>query len=167
VDRIIDRHCWFDLFSISRGYRAIKCRLGAHGHGRNRWGVYSLRGRGANTPVWVTTDNFLRTVPLAIAVVLFSLPALTITPRGVLWAALSGSITSGVGYVLWYAALPRLTATRAATLQLSVPVLAAIGGVTVLSEAVSLRLVISAVVILGGVGLAVSHKPTPRLNCEI
>jgi len=124
------------------------------------WGVYSLRGRGASNPVRVTTDNFLRTVPLAIAVVLLWLPVLTITPRGVLWAALSGSITSGVGYVLWYAALPRLTATRAATLQLAVPVLAAIGGVTVLSEAVSLRLVISAVVILGGVGLAVSyHKP--------
>src|SRR5262245_13441041 len=123
------------------------------------WGVYSLRGRGARNPVLVTTDNFLRTVPLAIAVVLLRLPALTITPRGFLWAALSGSITSGVGYVLWYAALPRLTATRAATLQLAVPVLAAIGGVTVLSEAVSLRLVLSAVVILGGVGLAVSHKP--------
>jgi drug/metabolite transporter (DMT)-like permease len=95
------------------------------------WGVYSLRGRGAGNPVRVTTDNFLRTVPLAIAVVLLSLPALTITPRGLLWAALSGSVTSGVGYVLWYAALPRLTATRAATLQLAVPVLAGIGGVTV------------------------------------
>lgn len=123
------------------------------------WGVYSLRGRGAGDPVLVTTDNFLRTVPMAIAVVLLWLPVLTITPKGLLWAALSGSITSGVGYVLWYAALPRLTATRAATLQLTVPVLAAIGGVTVLSEAVSLRLVISAVVILGGVGLAVSYKP--------
>jgi len=123
------------------------------------WGVYSLRGRGASNPVRVTTDNFLRTVPLAIAVVLLWLPVLTITPRGLLWAALSGSITSGVGYVLWYAALPRLTGTRAATLQLAVPMLAAIGGVTVLSEAVSLRLVISAVVILGGVGLAISHKP--------
>src|SRR5262245_38657889 len=122
------------------------------------WG-YSLRGRGASNPVRVTTDNFLRTVPLAIAVVLLWLPVLTITPRGFLWAALSGSITSGVGYVVWYAAVPRLTATRAATLQLAVPMLAAIGGVTVLSEAVSLRLVISAVVILGGVGLAVSHKP--------
>jgi len=123
------------------------------------WGVYSLRGRGATNPVQVTAGNFLRTVPLAIAVVLW-LPVLTITPRGLLWATLSGSITSGVGYVLWYAALPRLTATRAATLQLAVPVLAAIGGVTVLSEPVSLRLVISAVVILGGVGLAVSyHKP--------
>jgi drug/metabolite transporter (DMT)-like permease len=122
------------------------------------WGVYSLRGRGASNPIRVTTDNFLRTVPLAIAVFLLCLPVLTITPRGLLWAALSGSITSGVGYVLWYAALPRLTATRAATVQLAVPVLAAIGGVTVLAEAVSLRLVISAVVILGGVGLAVSHK---------
>jgi len=122
------------------------------------WGVYSLRGRGASNPVRVTTDNFLRTVPLAIAVVLLRLPVLTITPRGLLWAALSGSITSGVGYVLWYAALPRLTATRAATLQLAVPVLAAIGGVTVLSEAVSLRLVISAVLILSGVALAVSYR---------
>ena len=122
------------------------------------WGVYSLRGRGASNPVRVTTDNFLRTVPLAIAVVFLWLPVLTITPRGLLWAALSGSITSGVGYVLWYAALPRLTATRAATLQLAVPVFAAIGGVTVLSEAVSLRLVISAVLILSGVALAVSFR---------
>jgi len=125
------------------------------------WGVYSLRGRAAGNPVRVTTDNFLRTVPLAMAVVLLRLPLLSITPRGILWAALSGSITSGLGYVMWYAVLPRLTATRAATLQLAVPVLAAIGGVIVLSEAVSLRLVISAVVILGGVGLAISYrKPT-------
>jgi len=124
------------------------------------WGVYSLRGRAAGNPVRVTTDNFLGTVPLAMAVVLLRLPLLTITPRGILWAALSGSITSGLGYVMWYAVLPRLTATRAATLQLAVPVLAAIGGVIVLCEAVSLRLVISSVVILGGVGLAVSyHKP--------
>ena len=130
------------------------------------WGVYSLRGRGASNPVRVTTDNFLRTVPLAIAVVLLRLPELTITPRGFLWAALSGSVTSGVGYVLWYAALPRLTATRAATLQLAVPVLAAIGGVTVLSEAVSLRLVISAVVILGGVGLALSYNKPRRERQE-
>ena len=75
------------------------------------WGVYSLKGRGAGNPVLVTADNFLRTVPLAIAVVLLWLPVLTITSRGLLWATLSGSITSGAGYVLWYAALPRLTAT--------------------------------------------------------
>jgi len=121
------------------------------------WGVYSLRGRGASDPVGVTTDNFLRTVPLVIGLILLWLSTLTITPMGFLWAALSGSITSGVGYVLWYAALPRLTATRAATVQLAVPVLAALAGVVVLSEAISLRLVISSVAILGGVGLAVSH----------
>ena len=126
------------------------------------WGIYSLRGRGASDPVGVTTDNFLRTVPLAIGVVLLWLPTLTITPMGFLWAALSGSITSGVGYVLWYAALPRLTATRAATVQIAVPVLEALAGVFVLSEAISLRLVISAVVILGGVGLAVSRPKILR-----
>jgi drug/metabolite transporter (DMT)-like permease len=130
------------------------------------WGVYSLKGRYASNPVLITTDNFLRTVPLAIAVALLWSPVLTMTFRGLLWAALSGSITSGVGYVLWYAALPRLTATRAATVQLTVPVLAAIGGVTVLSEAVSLRLVISAVVILGGVGLAVSYQKPRRERQE-
>lgn len=122
------------------------------------WGIYSLRGRGASDPVRVTTDNFLRTVPLVVGLILVWLSTLTITPMGFLWAALSGSITSGAGYVLWYAALPHLTATRAATVQLAVPVLAAVGGVAVLSEAISLRLVISAVVILGGVGLAVSRR---------
>ncbi len=127
------------------------------------WGVYSLRGRGASDPVGATTDNFLRTVPLAVGLILLWLSTLTITPMGFLWAALSGSITSGVGYVLWYAALPRLTATRAATVQLAVPVLAALAGVVVLSEAISLRLVISSVAILGGVGLAVSrHKAPPE-----
>jgi len=127
------------------------------------WGIYSLRGRGAGDPVGVTTDNFLRTVPLAVGLTLVWLSKLTITPVGFLWAALSGSITSGVGYVLWYAALPRLTATRAATVQLAVPVLAALAGVVVLAEAISLRLVISAVVILGGVGMAISrNRSIPR-----
>ena len=124
------------------------------------WGVYSLRGRGASDPVGATADNFLRTVPLAIGLVLSLASALTVTPMGLIWAALSGSITSGVGYVLWYAALRGLTATRAATVQLAVPVIAALGGVIVLSEAITLRLIISAVVILTGVGLAVAHHQT-------
>ena len=127
------------------------------------WGVYSLRGRGAIDPVRVTSDNFLRTVPLVIVLVLFWLSSLTVTPMGFLWAALSGSITSGVGYALWYAALPHLTATRAATVQLAVPVLAAIAGVIVLSEAISLRLTLSAVAILGGIGLAIYRRqPVPK-----
>ena len=127
------------------------------------WGIYSLRGRGTGDPIGATTDNFLRTVPLAISLVLLWLPTLTMTPTGFLLAASSGSITSGVGYVLWYAALPHLTATRAATVQLAVPVLAALGGVVVLSEALSLRLVISAAVILGGLGLAISR---PKITAK-
>jgi drug/metabolite transporter (DMT)-like permease len=127
------------------------------------WGVYSLRGRGAIDPVRVTSDNFLRTVPLVIALLLFALSSLTVTPMGFLWAALSGSVTSGIGYVLWYAALPNLTATRAATVQLAVPVLAAIAGVVVLSEAISFRLTLSAVAILGGIGLAIyRHQPVSK-----
>jgi drug/metabolite transporter (DMT)-like permease len=122
------------------------------------WGIYSLRGRGVSDPIGATADNFIRTVPLAVGAALAWLPVLTLTPMGFLWAALSGSITSGVGYVIWYAALRGLTATRAAIVQLAVPVLAGLAGVLVLGEAISLRLVISAAVILGGVGLAVSRR---------
>ncbi len=99
-------------------------------------------------------------MPLALAVVFLWSSSLTISPMGLLWAVLSGSITSGLGYVIWYAALRGLTAMRAATVQLSVPVLAALGGVVVLSEAITLRLIVSAVVILSGVGLAVAHHKT-------
>ena len=124
------------------------------------WGVYSLRGRGIRDPLVATTQNFLRTVPMAIVLLLLWLSTLTLTPMGFLWAALSGSVTSAIGYVLWYSALPHLTATRAATVQLAAPVLATLAGVVVLSEAISLRLVISAVAILGGVGLAISRRRT-------
>jgi drug/metabolite transporter (DMT)-like permease len=99
---------------------------------------------------------------LAIVLLLLCLSTLTLTPTGFLWAALSGSVTSAIGYVLWYSALPHLTATRAATVQLAAPVLAALAGVVVLSEAISLRLVISAVAILGGVGLAISRASVPK-----
>jgi len=127
------------------------------------WGIYSLKGRGVADPIGATADNFIRTVPLAVGAALAWLPVLTLTPMGFLWAALSGSITSGVGYVIWYAALRGLTATRAAIVQLAVPVLAAVGGIAVLSEAITLRLIISAVVILGGVGLALSrHKSVAK-----
>jgi drug/metabolite transporter (DMT)-like permease len=127
------------------------------------WGIYSLKGRGVADPIGATADNFIRTVPLAVGAAWAWLPTLTLTPMGFLWAALSGSITSGVGYVIWYAALRGLTATRAAIVQLAVPVLAAVGGIAVLSEAITLRLIISAVVILGGVGLALSrHKSVAK-----
>ena len=122
------------------------------------WGVYSLLGRGAKSPLADTASNFLRTVPAVICVSLASIGHLHLSANGVLLACASGAVASGVGYVIWYAALRGLTATRAATVQLSVPVLAALGGVIFLSEAITARLVVSAVLILGGVGVAVTAR---------
>jgi len=122
------------------------------------WGIYSLRGRGSDDPITTTTDNFIRAVPMAVIVNLIQLGEIHWSTQGVLLALLSGSITSGIGYVLWYAALRGLTATRAGIVQLGVPVLAAIGGVVILSEAITTRLVIAGLAVLGGVGLAVAAR---------
>ncbi|MDP3307052.1 DMT family transporter [Methylotenera sp.] len=119
------------------------------------WGFYSLRGRNVTSPLSATTGNFIRAVPLVTVVFVLSFKHVHISTAGALPAMLSGALASGVGYAIWYAALRGLSAARAATLQLAVPVLAAMGGVLFLSEAVSLRLVIAALMILGGVGLAV------------
>lgn len=123
------------------------------------WGVYSLLGRGVE-PVRATADSFLRAALLALACLAW-LPALDISLPGLIWAVLSGSISSALGYVVWYAALRGLSATRAATVQLAVPVLAALGGVLFLSEALTLHLTISAAIILGGVGLALMTRKAP------
>ncbi len=119
------------------------------------WGVYSLRGRGAADPLVDTTNNFVRSLPLVLVVSLSMLQDIQVSAKGVLLAVLSGAMASGVGYVVWYAALRGLTATRAAAVQLCVPVLAALGGVIFLSEDISMRLLLSAIMVLGGVGLAV------------
>ena len=119
------------------------------------WGVYSLRGRGSGSPLADTTGNFIRAVPLTLAVLLLSLNGVHLSQTGILLAVLSGAVASGLGYVIWYAALAGLTATRAAIVQLSVPVLAAWGGVAFLAEEVSLRLLLAGVLILGGIALAV------------
>jgi drug/metabolite transporter (DMT)-like permease len=116
------------------------------------WGVYSLRGRGVSHPIAITADNFLRSVPMVLVVSVAAVSSMTISAKGVLLAALSGGVTSGLGYVAWYSALRELTATRAAVAQLLVPVIAATGGVVILSEQVSLRLIVSAIMIIGGVG---------------
>jgi drug/metabolite transporter (DMT)-like permease len=118
------------------------------------WGVYTLRGRGAGDPMLVTRGNFLRAVPLVMLVLAAGWSRLHVTPRGATLAVVSGALTSGAGYALWYTALRGLTATRAAILQLTVPVLATAAGVIVLAENVSLRLVFSAALILGGVALS-------------
>lgn len=118
------------------------------------WGVYSLRGRGTARPLAATADNFLRSVPLAAVLIVLAFAGIHADTRGVVLAVVSGGLASGVGYSLWYAALRGLTATRAAIVQLSVPVLAALGGIAMLGETVTLRLAIAGVAILGGVALA-------------
>ncbi len=119
------------------------------------WGVYSLRGRRRGDPLRTTAVNFIWAVPLGLILRLASPGMGHYTASGVRWAVLSGALASGMGYALWYAALPRLTATRAATVQLTVPVLAALGGVVFLAETISTRLILSSMLVLGGVGLAI------------
>ena len=122
------------------------------------WGIYSLRGRGAISPTVVTTDNFLRSAPFVILISLIFFQNLHITLAGALFATISGGLTSAIGYVIWYAALRGHSATSAALVQLLVPVLAAIGGVVLLSEVLTLRLLLSSAVILGGVALALTQR---------
>ncbi|MEX2110154.1 MAG: DMT family transporter [Gemmatimonadaceae bacterium] len=130
------------------------------------WGVYSLRGRSAADPLAQTTSNFVRTVPLVLAVSVLTLPRLHVQVNGVLLAVASGALASGLGYVVWYEALRGLTATRAAVVQLLVPILAALGGVVFLAEAVTWRLALSGVIILGGIGLALIGRERFQLKHE-
>jgi drug/metabolite transporter (DMT)-like permease len=125
------------------------------------WGVYSLQGRGASRPLLTTAANFARGVPLALAAALPFLGSLSLSPRGFLLASASGALASGVGYALWYAALPGLSATQAAIVQLGAPVLAAVAGVLLLAEPVSLRLVTAGGAILGGIALVVLARRSP------
>jgi drug/metabolite transporter (DMT)-like permease len=122
------------------------------------WGVYSIRGRGASAPVVVTSGNFLRSAPFALVASIVLMASFHLEPSGVILAVISGSVTSGLGYVLWYRTLKSLTTAQASVVQLVVPVLAALGGVIVLSEPVTLRLIAGSMLILGGVALAVVPK---------
>ncbi len=124
------------------------------------WGIYSLLGRGARNPLRATAGNFIFAAPLGLAV-LALLPD-GISPLGAWLAVISGAITSGCGYALWYAVLPHLGASRAAVAQLSVPVLAALGGVLLLHEPLSLRFGIAALLVLGGVLLAALPPRKPH-----
>jgi len=123
------------------------------------WGVYSLRGRGEADPAAATAGNFLRALPPALLLGLLALPASRLDGAGLGYAALSGGVASGMGYALWYAVLGGLSATAAATIQLSVPVLAAGGGVLFLAEPITLRLALASIAILGGIALVVVRRP--------
>lgn len=116
------------------------------------WGFYSLLGKNDGNPIAVTRVNFTRAIPFAIIACIVYLTNLNATYSGVFYAFISGALTSGIGYVVWYTALRGLTVTQAATIQLLVPIIATIGGVVFLSEIISLRLIISSVLVVGGVG---------------
>ena len=122
------------------------------------WGVYSLRGKTAGDPIAATSGNFLRAVPFAALVSIVMIRQARLDSLGVVYAFISGAITSGLGYVIWYAALGGLKAASAATVQLSVPVLAATGGILLLGEPITLRYVIATVAVIGGIFLVVTEK---------
>lgn len=122
------------------------------------WGWYSLLGRSAADPLASTAWNFIYSAPLALIASLLFAGGFHITTNGALLAMASGAIASGLGYFVWYAALRGLTAMRAATVQLSVPIIAAFGGVMLLDESVTLRLVIASIATLGGVAIVLRQK---------
>ncbi len=119
------------------------------------WGVYTLHGKNAGDPVCVTAGNFLRAAPLAFALSVLTLSGAELDQAGVWYALASGALASGIGYVIWYTVLPHLKTSTAATLQLSVPVIAALGGILFLGEPVTLRLILASTTILGGIALVV------------
>jgi drug/metabolite transporter (DMT)-like permease len=120
------------------------------------WGIYSLRAKGTGDPTRVTAGNFLRAVIFAAALSVAMLPSVSLDAPGVWYAISSGALASGVGYAIWYTALRGLEASSAATVQLSVPVITAVGGIIFLDEPVTLRLMIAAIAILGGIALVIT-----------
>jgi len=124
------------------------------------WGVYSLRGEGAGDPTLVTAGNFWRAAVLALLLSALMRANANWDAEGVAYAVASGAVTSGLGYALWYSVLPALKATQAATIQLSVPVIAALGGVALLGEVMTEQFVLASVATLGGIALVIWGKRT-------
>lgn len=115
------------------------------------WGFYSLAGKGSTNPILHTATNFLRTIPFVCLFILFNLETLNITYEGVVLAVVSGAITSGLGYAVWYVAINGLSITQAAVLQLTVPIIATFGGVLFSQEVINIQLLISTLLVLGGI----------------
>jgi drug/metabolite transporter (DMT)-like permease len=122
------------------------------------WGFYSLAGKRSTTPLLDTASNFLRTLPLVALLICFTFDHVQISNQGVALAIASGCIMSGLGYAIWYAALSGLTVTQAAIIQLTVPIIAAVGGVLLSNEVITIKLFISSILVLGGVLLVIVGK---------
>ncbi|TBW34782.1 EamA family transporter [Azotobacter chroococcum] len=131
------------------------------------WAVYSLLGRGSADPLAATAGNFLRAVPLALLLGLLLLAQSEPDPQGLAYALLSGALSSGLGYAVWYSALRGLGALQAATVQLSVPILAALAGALLLGEALTPRLSLAGLAVLGGIALVLSaERVAPAVRRE-
>jgi drug/metabolite transporter (DMT)-like permease len=124
------------------------------------WGIYSLRGKGSGDPTAVSAGNFLRAVFFAIALSLLMINHVSLDSEGIGYAVLSGAVASGLGYAVWYTVMPALKATNAATVQLSVPVIAGLGGVLFLGEPITWRLALASLAILGGIALVILVNTT-------
>ena len=122
------------------------------------WGTYSLLGKGTPDPLAATAGNFIRTLPIVAVLCLVALGSLEWDSAGVVYALLSGGLTSGIGYAIWYAAMPGLAAIQAASVQLSVPLLTALAGSVLLGESLTGRLMLAGVAILGGIALVLRYK---------
>ena len=122
------------------------------------WGLYSIRGRQVSAPVTMTARNFSRASVPASIVCAAAYASVEVTPQGALLAVISGAVTSGIGYVLWYRALPHLSTSQASIVQLLVPIFAAVGGVLFLAEELTSRLVLASVMVLGGVAAVSAAK---------
>lgn len=122
------------------------------------WGIYTLRGRGSSDPISATAGNFWRGASLSAVLSLALLTQSNIDKWGAIYAVLSGALTSGLGYSIWYSVLPKLTMTRAAVVQLSAPMIASLAGALLLHEAITLRLLLASVAILGGIAMVVFDR---------
>lgn len=122
------------------------------------WGLYSLRGKGVADPIRTSAGNFARASVFTVILSVVLLSRLSLDMMGIGYAVVSGALTSGLGYVVWYTAMPALKATNAAIIQLSVPVIAAAGGIVFLGESITLRLVLASSAILGGIALVIIRK---------
>jgi drug/metabolite transporter (DMT)-like permease len=127
------------------------------------WGAYSLLGRGAVDPLSNTAGNFLRALPMAVILVGFAVSFRTnLDQSGLVYAIMSGAVASGLGYTIWYAALPGLSPAQGASVQLSVPVITAVAGSIALGETITIRLSLSSLAILGGIALVIASQPRAR-----
>lgn len=115
------------------------------------WGLYTLAGKGTLNPLASSANNFLRTTPFVVLLFLFTVENAEMSNTGIVLAITSGAITSGLGYAVWYVALNGLTVTQAAVVQLTVPIIAAFGGILFVDESLTMQLIIASILVLGGI----------------